>query len=152
MFLKHGHYAGGHASPTYTSWQNMRTRCQNLSDPTYPQYGGRGITVCRAWADFERFLKDMGERPAGMTLDRKNNEKGYYKENCRWATAKQQQQNRRVNKLLTYNGETYCLAQWAQRLGHSVQILKGRIRRGWSVELALSIPSCGPDYRRTRIK
>lgn len=82
-------------TPTWYSWYNMRKRCREVNSPDYPRYGGRGIKVCKRWnKSFLAFLEDMGERPPGMTLDRKNNDKGYTKKNCRWATQKEQIANR----------------------------------------------------------
>jgi hypothetical protein len=82
-------------TPTYVSWNSMITRCTNINHKFYKHYGGRGITVCVSWLLFENFFADMGERPEGLTLDRRDNDKGYYKENCRWATQSQQVSNRR---------------------------------------------------------
>ena len=79
----------------YKVWSSMKHRCLNTQDKQYKDYGGRGITVSKRWLKFKNFLADMGERPVGMTLDRKNNDRGYMKSNCRWATRKEQQQNRR---------------------------------------------------------
>lgn len=83
---------------TYTVWANMLDRCRRITNPAYKNYGGRGITVCARWVKFENFLADMGERPKGLTLDRKNNDKGYSKRNCRWATWVEQQNNRRPRR------------------------------------------------------
>lgn len=83
-------------SRTYTSWQAMKTRCYNTKDEHYPRYGGRGIYVCYEWVNsFEAFLRDMGERPEGRTLDRIDNERHYTKDNCRWATPQEQAYNRK---------------------------------------------------------
>lgn len=82
-------------SPTYISWQGMIRRCTNPSAADYHRYGGRGITVCQRWRDFSAFLEDMGERPAGLTLDRIDNNRGYEPGNCRWSTVTEQNRNRR---------------------------------------------------------
>lgn len=89
---------GRAGTPEYRSWQSMLTRCTNPSYHRFDRYGGRGITVCAAWANsFERFMADMGQRPAGTTLDRfPNNDGNYEPGNCRWATPAQQRQNRSV--------------------------------------------------------
>lgn len=95
----HG-YAGKNKKrgSTYSSWEAMKSRCLNPNHQAYSSYGGRGITICNEWLDFKGFLKDMGERPKGMTLDRIDNDKGYSKSNCRWSTPKQQARNRRNAK------------------------------------------------------
>jgi len=95
---RHGHKAGGKSSPTYQTWCEMKRRCQDVNRHDYERYGGRGIKICERWQDFANFLKDMGVRPPGKTLDRVDNSKGYEPSNCRWATRKEQIQNRRVPK------------------------------------------------------
>jgi hypothetical protein len=91
----HGHKRGGTASPTYISWNDMITRCTCVTTGNYAAYGGRGITVCDRWQRFENFLADMGERPAGRSIDRINNAENYEPLNCRWATPKEQRANQR---------------------------------------------------------
>ena len=83
-------------TPTYRSWYCMRTRCLNPNTPYYKDYGGRGIGICARWDSFTAFLEDMGERPAGHTLGRDDNDLDYSKDNCSWATPKQQAANRRA--------------------------------------------------------
>ena len=97
-------------SRTYTSWHAMRNRCNNPVAANYALYGGRGIAICPEWDSFEQFWADMGTRPAGKSIDRIDNEAGYSKDNCRWATASEQQQNKRHFKQpegRTY-GEARC--------------------------------------------
>ncbi len=93
----HGHSTVTRRTPTYYSWQNMHARCRHASVPSFPYYGGRGITVCERWRSFSNFLADMGERPVGMTLDRIDNDGNYEPDNCRWATPKQQARGSRGN-------------------------------------------------------
>lgn len=94
---EHGYARRGQVSPTYTVWANMKQRCLNPNHPRYEDYGGRGIGVCTRWLDFENFLADMGERPAGLTLERTDNDGDYDPFNCCWATYTQQSNNQRVS-------------------------------------------------------
>jgi len=121
--------------PLYKTYKAMLHRCNNEKDPQYYNYGGRGITVCDRWLEsFENFLEDMGERPEGTTLDRINNNQGYQKDNCRWATQTEQCRNTRKNHLLTYKGETLSLEEWGEKYSIKPNTILTRIRRGWSVE------------------
>lgn len=108
---KHGMFG----TPTYKSWGDMLSRCRNANNPAYARYSDKGYS--KDWEKFENFFADMGERPEGMTLDRKDGSKGYYKENCRWATPQQQAENRKSVHWLTFKGKTMTLAAWARELG-----------------------------------
>lgn len=105
----------------------MRERCNNPNHPDAHSYSGRGIRVCSRWDSFENFLADMGERPAGMTLERVDGAKNYEPSNCRWATRREQARNTRRNRYITHEGETLILADWSRRLG----IDAGTLRREW---------------------
>ncbi len=94
----HGHSTGYKLSPTYSSWKAMRNRCNNPNADCYPEWGGRGITICKRWNSFANFLADMGERPKDRSLDRIDNNGNYNKENCRWATSVEQTYNKRYPK------------------------------------------------------
>lgn len=101
---KHNHCEKG-PSPTYISWQKMLSRCYDPNNSEYHRYGNQGISVCKRWQGkygFVNFQNDMGNRPKGKTLDRKNNNKGYYPKNCRWATPQEQAQNRKTRKRKNY--------------------------------------------------
>lgn len=120
---------GSCGTRTYRIWKAMRTRCNNPNSPAFSRYGGRGIKVCSRWDSFSAFLADMGEAPEGLSIERKNNDRGYEPENCRWATPKEQARNMRVNRLIEHDGETLCLSEWAERLGTTADVLWKRLRR-----------------------
>jgi hypothetical protein len=125
----------------YSNWASMHTRCSNPRGDSYPNYGGRGIKVCARWKSFEAFYEDMGPCPKGMQIDRIDNDGDYEPENCRWVTPTRNQRNRRSNRMLTYMGETLCVADWADRLELSREMIYFRLARGWTTERALSTPS-----------
>jgi hypothetical protein len=131
---------GMHGTPTYKSWEAMKTRCTNPRSSSYADYGGRGVRVCSRWLSFEAFLADMGERPDGKTLDRWPNKSGDYSpDNCRWATKLEQQRNTTANVLVTFGGETLTQAEWAARSGIKQSTLSYRLRAGWTPLEALSL-------------
>ena len=119
--------------PAYKSYMSMMARCTRPKTKQYDQYAGRGIKVCQRWRGrngLRNFISDMGARPDGMTLDRVNNDGDYSPENCRWATRKQQQRNRRGSLYLTYRGKRMPLAEAAERSGISYATIRLRFRRG----------------------
>ena len=122
-------------------WGAMIQRCTNSKNKDFGRYGGRGITVCERWHIFSNFLEDMGEPSSGMSLDRIDNDKGYSKDNCRWATRYEQAQNSRSNRVFTLQGESMCLAEWARRFGINYYTLISRIDRGWYIGDALKTPT-----------
>ncbi len=123
----------------HSIWTGMMSRCNNQNATGYARYGGRGITVCERWKKFISFLEDMGDPPAGYTLDRVDNDKGYYKENCRWATPIEQNNNTRSNRYITAFGETKTIAEWARERGMKYITLHRRIHWSkWSAEKAIT--------------
>lgn len=126
-------------SREWVSWDSMKQRCTNEAHKSYHNYGGRGIKVCQEWIDsFEAFLKDMGERPEGMTLERVDTDGNYCPENCVWATRKQQANNRRSNHDLVHGGITKTVKQWSEEKGISDKAILYRLKAGWSVEDAIN--------------
>jgi hypothetical protein len=144
--LKHGGSRRGRELPEYAIWCSMIKRCENPNETHYPHYGGRGITVCERWRnDFAAFLADMGSRPSPQhSIDRIDNDGNYEPGNVRWATDKDQARNTTRNHWITFNGETLCLVAWAERIGMSHVGLLNRLRKGWSIERALTTP---PDAK-----
>lgn len=137
-------------SSIYKIWCGMIHRCTNPNEKAYRHYGGRGITICQGWLNsFESFYADMGERPESRSIDRIDNEDGYHcghceeckshgwKANCRWATAKEQCNNKRNNKRVLVNGSMITLLEASQISGMPVKTLDSRLRRGWTDEKLL---------------
>jgi hypothetical protein len=119
----------------------MKQRCTNPNVPAYHHYGGRGIRVCPEWAgSFVRFLADMGAAPPGHSLDRIDVNGHYEPSNCRWATAEQQQRNRRNSVSVDFNGQKVAMPELAARFGLNRGTLAARLRLGWPIEVALSAP------------
>lgn len=132
--MKHWSTTHGRSdSSEYKAWNNMLSRCLNTNHPRYKDWGGRGIYVDPKWTTFEGFYADMGDKPSSQyTLERKDNAKGYSKENCYWATTKEQALNRRTTRNLTYMGITQPMYSWAQVYGIKYVTLCSRKLRGWS--------------------
>lgn len=126
----------------YKTWGNIKSRCNNPNATKYYIYGGKGIKICEEWIKFENFyewsLKNGYKE--GLTIDRINGNGNYEPSNCRWVTYKVQSNNTTQNHLLTFNGETLNISQWAEKLKVNSKMLGERIRRGWSVERALTTP------------
>lgn len=121
-------------TPTYNTWDSMKQRCLNKANDRYSSYGGRGITICSSWENsFENFLNDMGERPVGKTIDRIDNNLGYFKDNCRWVTHKENSRN-----LLIHQNRGYCITEEAEKSNLSLWMVNTRLQRGYSLEQALT--------------
>lgn len=130
---------GGIHKPEYTVWRGMIERCENKNSKSYKDYGARGVTVCEIWREsFASFFEDMGHRPGGYTIERIDVNLGYCKANCRWATRFDQARNKTNNRLLTHDGVTKCLSDWAIEKGTTVNRIKDRIDKlGWTVDEAI---------------
>jgi len=129
----------------YTIWSKMRQRCNNPRNPQFSDYGGRGIKICEEWTNFELFYQWALSNgySDNLSIDRIDNDKGYSPDNCRWADACTQANNRRFCRYITFNGETRTVSQWAAILGIEANTLRGRIYKGWTIERALSTPLGG---------
>lgn len=132
----------GRDTKEYRAWINMRARCHNKSCKPYPNYGGRGITISKEWVDsFEAFVDDMGLAPGPeFTLERKDNSSGYSKENCKWASWTEQNNNTRKTTKVTYMGVTHSVTVWGRITKISRYTIALRLKLGWSIEKALTTP------------
>ncbi len=131
---------------TYNCWASMKNRCLNPNDESYHRYGGRGIKICERWMMFENFFEDMGERPKGMTIERINNNQGYSKDNCKWATVQEQCRNRRSNRWIEAFGKRMLLSDLAIQQKIPMKNLWYRLNAGWDVEEALRRGKCKNQY------
>ena len=124
----------------YRCWEDILRRCRNKNSPNFHRYGGRGISVCIKWLEsFEEFFRDVGPAPTKFhTIDRMDNDKGYFPENVRWATRKTQSNNRSTNRLVEINGVTKNISEWATELGINYQSVHARLRYGWDIVAALT--------------
>lgn len=134
-------------------WWKMIARCNNPKTVGYKNWGGRGIKVCERWGKLNNFLADMGPKPSPKhSIERRDNNGDYVPTNCYWATRCEQLRNTRRNVWLSLDDVTLCLKDWATRTGMDQMTIKGRLRRGWSLRDALTIPadksaSCGRYHR-----
>lgn len=130
-------------SKIYNVWQSIKTRCFNKNSKSYKEYGGRGIKMCEEWLhEFQAFYNWAIENgyKDGLTIDRIDNNGNYTKENCRWVTMKEQNNNKRTSKYITYNNETHTMTEWSYKLGGSKELVSKRLASGWSIEKALTTP------------
>ena len=139
-------------SPEYAAWINMHQRCKGKTYPSPHRYRNRGIGICERWQSPENFLSDMGPRPSAKhTLERIDNDKGYSPENCRWATRREQANNRATNIRFEYQGELLTLADLARKSGASREMLRSRLcrsKKAWTVEDAITFPNRkGKSYK-----
>lgn len=134
--IKHGF----HGKPVYWVWAQMLQRCSNPSNGAYTYYGKRGINVCKKWRNFYPFLKDMGEPQKFQTLERIDNNRGYNKENCKWASRQVQANNRRSNHCISYKGKKQTIAQWSKELCIPYPTLVNRLKRWKTVKEAFERP------------
>ena len=127
-------------SKEYNTWCGIKSRCYNLNDKYYKNYGGRGITVCDRWRNsFELFLKDMDKKlEKEFTIDRIDNNAGYSPDNCRWATQKEQANNRTNNHIVEYKGKRQNIVQWSEETGINQELISSRLIKGWSIEKTLT--------------
>ncbi len=150
MNARHGHASNGTLTRTYKSWRAMVARCHRPANPQYSDYGGRGIAVCAEWRhSFETFLRDMGERPKGMSIDRIDNDAGYEPANCRWATPKQQGRNTRRCRLITFGGKIASVSEHCERADVPAPRVLRRLNHGWTPEQAILTPILQQRARHT---
>lgn len=125
------------------TWNSMIRRCGNPKDASYYRYGGRGISVCQRWIDsFDNFKEDIGPRPSERhSIDRIDNDGPYEKSNCRWATPKQQSRNGRHNRILTIDGVSRIITEWAEQSVVSYETIRRRLKSGWDPKLAIEAPA-----------
>ena len=141
--VRHGMYG----TRLYRVWNNMKNRCYGENNPSYERYGGRGIAVCDEWLDFNNFydwsIKNGYKEESNYgecTLDRIDNNGDYCPENCRWVSLGDQQRNKSSNHLITYNGETRSIVEWAELLQIDPSVIRTRLYRGWDEVSALTFP------------
>lgn len=128
-------------SPTYQTWADMLNRCRNPNARQFKNYGARGIVVCERWHSFANFHADMGERPAGLTIERKDNDGDYCKENCKWASRAEQRRNQCDCRHIEIDGSRKTVEEWARHVGLAPMTILRRLRRGIGGRDAVLIPA-----------
>lgn len=127
--FRHGCAVSGKHTRTYRIWQGMLNRCRNPNQKMWHRYGGRGIKVCAEWLVFENFVRDMGEAPEGLTLDRKDNDGNYELGNCRWTTRTHQRRNNSTVRQLVVGGQALYSWEWATKLNISMKTVRARYKK-----------------------
>lgn len=133
-FKKHGKWR----SRAYHAWESIVQRCKNRNNKQFKNYGKRGIGVCDRWLSFENFYKDMGDPQKGMSIDRVNNNGDYEPSNCRWATNKEQNRNKRTNVIIEYHGQKRCVQDWAEITGIHANTIHQRMKKRWPLTAVFS--------------
>ena len=131
---------GMYGTRLYHIWNGLRERCLNPNNKDYENYGGRGITICKEWDKSENFFQwalQNGYKD-NLTLDRIDTNKGYFPNNCRWITSNEQQRNKRNNRILEFNGEKHCNAEWCEITGIKRGTIVSRLKHNWDIEKILT--------------
>lgn len=130
---------GDRSTPLYSVWCDVKKRCLNPRATNYSYYGGRGIKLCPEWHEYENFKRDMGAKyKQGLELDRRDNDGPYSTSNCRWVTRTENNRNTRANRRIAHGGKTRCVSEWAEITGIKAATILKRLKKGWSVEKALT--------------
>lgn len=139
---RHGMYG----TKLYHIWNGIRNRCLNPKNKDYANYGGRGIDICPEWDEPEKFFgwAFLNGYNVDMSLDRIDNNKGYSPDNCRWVLLTEQQRNKRNNHIIEYDGESHCIAEWAEITGINRRTILSRLKYGWAIKDVLTIK---PSYK-----
>lgn len=116
----------------------MLSRCNNRKDISYKYYGARGIKICKKWLKFENFINDIGEPNDNLTIERIDSNDGYKPSNCKWATMKEQQNNRTNNRKITFSNLTKTISQWSDFTGINSRTILSRLKRGWNIKNTLT--------------
>jgi hypothetical protein len=137
----HGLAARKTPHPLYYRWWDMVRRCNNKRRADYRYYGGRGITVCERWMNVENFVADMQDGfRSGLTIERRNNNKGYSLENCYWATRREQSRNRNYGRFITIDGQVKRLVEWQEFFKVKWPTIWQRLKKGWDYERVFKTP------------
>jgi hypothetical protein len=139
--------------PEYCVWKDMNRRCRQTTLACSKNYSMRGIAVCEEWLrDFWRFYGDMGPCPKGFTIEREDNNKGYSKENCLWATRSDNQNNRRNTVMLEYKGTTKPMAVLCKEMNIGLEVVRNRLKLGWKIDCALETPKMDMNAPRSNAR